>query len=283
MSSFNIILNSNDVVKQNGYANQLVFNFINGNFSIKKGMKLQLVSAQIPYSFYNISNYYNNTKFNIYWPRGTQMVLFNLNLPDGFYSINTFNNYIKYFCDINNLYLIDSNGNKIYFINFSVNLTYYSIELTISPVPSSNPQGYQSPPQGFQFPNITKTPQVEILNNKLKNYLGFKEGLYPSNPQSILYNVLSTNIPKSTEINSIFFQCNLIDNNVSVPSNIMDCIGIFNTSFGNNINYEAKLDKKVSLKEGIFNNLTINLLDDNLNPLPILDSNIILNLLISVE
>jgi hypothetical protein len=202
--SFNIILNSNNVVKNNNYANQLVFNFINGSFNVKKNMKLQLISAQIPYSFFNISNYYQNNKFNIYWPRGTNMILFNVTIPDGFYSVDTLNKYIKFFCDQNNLFLKDSTGNNVYYINFSINTIYYGIELLINPIPSSLPSGYTTAPPGFIFPNINKTPQIEILNNDFKNYLGYKPGLYPSSPQSTVYNVLSNNIPKSTNINSIF-------------------------------------------------------------------------------
>jgi hypothetical protein len=282
MSSFNIILNSNNVIKNNNYANQLQFNFINGSFSVKKNMKLQLVSAQIPYSFYNISNYYQNNKFNVYWPKGTQMVLYNITLPDGFYSVDSINKYLKYWSELNNLYLIDNNGNHIYYINMSVNTTYYANEIILTPIPSSLPTNWTAP-SGFQFPNMLKTPQIEILNNNFQKFLGFNYSLYPSSPQSTLYDVLSSNIPKSTEINSIFLNCNLVNNNVSVPSNVFDVIGIYNSQFGSNINYEAKINKKVDLKEGTYNNLVIQLLDDNLNLLPILDSNIILNLLITVE
>jgi len=280
MSSFNLILNSNNVVKNNGYANQLVFQFIGGSFTIKQGMKIQLVSAQIPYSFYNISNYYNNQSFNILWPQGSNMTTFNVIIPNGFYSISDLNKYIKFYCDTNNLYLIDSGGNHVYYINISVNTTYYANEIALYPIPTSLPSGYTAP-SGYQFPTSTKTPQLQILNNNFQKFIGFDYGSYPSIPQNTLYNKLSPNIPKSTEINSIFISSNISDNYISVPSNIIDAIPIYNTQFGANINYEAKIDKRVSLKAGTFNNISINLLDDNYNLLPILDPNIILNFLIT--
>jgi len=282
MSSFNIILNSKNVVKNNGFSNQLIFTFINGSFTIKENMKIQLISAQIPYSFYNISNYYNNQTFNILWPKLTNMITYTLTIPNGFYSVSDLNKYIKFFCDSNNLYLIDNNGNRVYYINFTVNTTYYGNQINLINIPTSLPSGYTAP-SGFQFPNISKTPQIQILNNNFQYYLGFNEGLYPPTIQSTPYEKLSTMIPKSTNINSIFLSSNITDNQISVPSNIIDSIQIFNTTFGANINYEAKLNKKISLKQGTYNNIIINLLDDDLNLLPILDPNIILNFLITSD
>ena len=191
MSSFNIILNSNNVEKNNGYANQLVFKFINGSFTIKPNMKIQLVSAQIPYSFYNISNYYNNQSFNILWPQGSGMTTFNVVIPNGFYSLSDLNKYIKFFCDTNNLYLIDNAGNHVYYINLSVNTTYYANQLNLYTIPTSLPSGYTAP-SGFQYPSSIKTPQIQILNNNFQKYLGFPVGLYPAPTQSTNYEKLSS-------------------------------------------------------------------------------------------
>jgi hypothetical protein len=281
MSSFNVILNSNNVKINNGYANQLIFEFINGSFTIKPNMKIQLVSAQIPYSFFNISNFYNNQKFNILWPRGSLMINYNVIIPNGFYSVSDINKYIKFFCDLNNLFLIDGGGNRVYYINFSNNSTYYSNQLNLYTIPSSLPSGYSSP-LNWTFPNVAKTPQIEILDNNFVIYSGFDVGLYPSTPQSINYEILSQRVPKSSNVNSIFISSNISDNEVSVPSNILDIIPIYG-SFGGNIHYESKLNKKISLKQGTYNNIIFNLLDDDLNLLPILDPNIILNFLITTE
>ena len=210
------------------------------------------------------------------------MTTYNIVIPNGFYSVSDINNYIKFYCDTNNLYLIDSSGNHVYYINFSVNITYYGNQISLYKIPISLPTNYTAP-IGFQFPTSIKTPQIQILNNNFQNYIGFPQGLYPSVVQSTNYEKLSPNIPKSTNINSIFLSTNITDNEISVPSNIIDCIPVYGTSFGSNINYEAKLNKKVSLKQGTFNNITINLLDDNYNLLPILDPNIILNFLITTE
>ena len=282
MSSFNIILNSKNVIKNNGYSNQLIFYFINGSFTIGQNMKIQLISAQIPYSFYNISNYYNNQTFNILWPKLGNMISYTVTIPNGFYSISDVNKYIKFFCDTNNLYLMDSTGSHVYYINVSTNTTYYGNQINLTNVPTTLPSGYTAP-SGFQFPTVSKTPQIQILNNNFQYYIGFTEGLYPPTVQSVSYEKLSNIIPKSTNINSIFLSSNITDNQISVPSNILDSIQIYNTQFGANINYEAKLNKKVSLKPGTYNNIIINLLDDDLNLLPILDPNIILNFLITTD
>jgi hypothetical protein len=96
--------------------------------------------------------------------------------------------------------------------------------------------------------------------------------------------VLSNITPVSSSTNSIVLRCNLINNGISVPGDILDSFGIFNTPFGNNINYASQLnDKKTTIKSGTYNDMVIVLTNENNEPLQNRDPNILLNLLITSD
>ena len=53
-------------------------------------MYVMLSSAQIPYSFFNITSAYNNNRFTFSFPTGAGAGIytnFNITIPDGFYTI----------------------------------------------------------------------------------------------------------------------------------------------------------------------------------------------------
>jgi hypothetical protein len=74
-------------------------------------------------------------------------------------------------------------------------------------------------------------------------------------------------------------RCNLVDNNIASPSDILDGVPI-NSTFGSNITYDPSFEKWVRMKDGTFNQMTITFNDQNLNTLFALDPNILLTLLI---
>lgn len=282
-NSFNLILNNNNIIQVNGFYNTFKYNFINGSFIIKEGMKLQLVSAQIPYSFFNISSLLNNNTFVLKWPKGTGYVDYNVIIPDGFYSYADLSNFLIYYCKLNGLYLVDNNGVTQNFISIQSNPTYYSVQINLTNIPITLPLNWSNP-ASLQLPTTTKTPIIQILNNKFSEYLGFTPGLYPPTTQSTSYMTLSNTTPRSSSTNSIIFRCNLINNNISIPGDVLDAIGIFNTPFGSNINYQSSLnDKKCSMKIGTYNEFTMLLTNEDGTPLQNRDPNVLLNLLITTE
>ena len=111
----------------------------NGGFRIDDDMEAMVSSAQIPYSIFNITAAYNNNSFVLNFPTGstsTSYTQFTIILPDGFYTMSDFNNYIDQFCITNGLYLINSSGQNVYYINFSTNQNYYAVQLLLYTVTS---------------------------------------------------------------------------------------------------------------------------------------------------
>ena len=63
---FNLIINSNNVA--NILNNMYQYNFKNGAFTVPENAQIMITSMQIPYSWYNVTQRYNNSQFRIHWP-----------------------------------------------------------------------------------------------------------------------------------------------------------------------------------------------------------------------
>ena len=284
MSSFTLVLNSSNVTNTNNNS-IYTYNFINGGFRIEDDMEVMVSSAQIPYSIFNITQAYNNNSFVLYFPTGStssSYTQFTITLPDGFYTMSDFNNYIDQFCISNGLYLINSSGQNVYYINFSTNQNYYAIQLLLYTVPISLPTGYTAPANwiGYSSYSSARTPYI-VINNSLTDYLGLIQGQYPPTlPQTSNYSLLSNKKPPiATYVNSIIIHSSLVNNNVVSPSDIIDAFQISNTTFGANINYAPAIEKYVKLSKGVYNSMIIYLTDQNNNPIIMNDPNILITLL----
>ena len=257
----------------------------NGGFRIDDDMEAMVSSAQIPYSIFNITAAYNNNSFVLNFPTGstsTSYTQFTIILPDGFYTMSDFNNYIDQFCITNGLYLINSSGQNVYYINFSTNQNYYAVQLLLYTVPTSLPVGYTAPSNwiGYSTYSSARTLYITIYNN-LSNYLGLTQGAYPVTlPQLSNYSLLSNKTPPiATNVNSIIIHSSLVNNSVVSPSNMLDAFQITNTTFGFNINYTPAIEKYVKLTKGVFNSMTLYLTDQNNTPITLNDPNILITLL----
>src|SRR4051812_31740368 len=67
---------------------------------------------------------YNNNRFGYRW---TNNIFYPVTLPDGFYTIADLNSYMQTITMVQNgHYMVDVNGDNVYFINFSANSVYYT-------------------------------------------------------------------------------------------------------------------------------------------------------------
>jgi hypothetical protein len=74
-------------------------------------------------------------------------------------------------------------------------------------------------------------------------------------------------------------RCNLINNNLATPSDILDLVPI-NATFGSNITYNPSFQRWLSIGDGTYSSMTITFNDQNLNTLYSKDPNLALTLLI---
>ena len=290
MPFYNLVLNSNNVT--GSYNNELIYSFCSGSFHIPSKSKIAVSQITIPYSWFNISTFYNNNTFSYRWFYGNGLYqTYSVTFPDGFYSISDLQNYLEQYMISQNQYFTNTvTQENLYYIYFQTNTTYYSIQLICSPIPTSLPTGYSAPTNGFNYNNSTAfgypnygygfTAQIVISSTtKFYKIIGFSAGTYPSTTTTSSYNILGTLIPNITPVNSLVILCDLVDNNVSSVSNILDTVAITST-FGSNINYTPTFQKWISLNAGNYVNFTMGIVDQDLNSIKILDSYMLISLIV---
>jgi hypothetical protein len=285
--SFTLVLNSSNVV---GTTNsQFKYNFLNGNFSSKDN-EICISALTVPYSFFNVSTFYNNQSFTLSFPTIATVQTLVITLPAGFYTVTDINNYIQNQCIIAGLYLRNSSGQYVYFFDMSYNTTYYSVQFVSSPVPTAATyvtDGYSLALTGTYSTSgglptsANQVPQIILPSSGgINTIVGFTAGTYPSSATSATaVSSLSNTLPVGTTVNSLTFRCNLISNNVTIPSDILDSCTI-NTTFGSNITYTPSFPKWISVSNGTFSNLLFNIVDQDLNAISARDPNVAITLMI---
>lgn len=87
--------------------------------------------------------------------------------------------------------------------------------------------------------------------------------------------------PLSTQVNGVIIRCNLVENPIASPSDVLDSFAITST-YGSNINYMPIGNNAVKMKKGKFNNVTISFSDQNYNPILALDPNVLITIIITL-
>jgi hypothetical protein len=277
--SYNLVINSSNVV--NSLNNQYRYDFINGSFEIPENSEIMISSLQIPYSWYNISTRYNNRKFTIFWPTGSNTYnTYNVELPEGFYTTVSLDAYLQQFAITNGLYLIETATQRNnYYISVVYNFTAYANQVVLKTVPTTLPAGFTAPANWAGYPTVSRTPYVEILqNNDFGKFLGFKVGTIGFNKTSN-YSENSPHAPLGSNVNSLVIKCNLVNNNVSSQTDIVDSFAI-NGNFGSNLNFNNNIEKWIRLNSGRYYSFIVTIVDEKMRDIQILDNNILINFII---
>lgn len=270
-----LILNSSNVVPSSNNS-KYKLNLSNANFVA--GDKIAIHSIQIPYSWFNISDYYSNNKFQ-YKFNG---VVYDILLYNQFLTIDDINLILKENLIMNGHYLVDSNGENWYPMNLSYNTARYCVQFDSFLIPPTLPTNYTNP--GNVFYNTAITPfnifQLIIPSTNITKIFGFNAGIYPPSNQTSRYAKLSDFIPNGSEVNSILVKCNLCSNDYSGTSDMIYSFPIGNTSFGTNIEKTSYEFAWIDIKTGSKNDITIEFCDQNYKPIFINDPNVCIQLLI---
>ena len=281
--SYALALNSTNVIGPNNSIFQ--YTFSSGSF-VAKDAEIALSSASIPYSWYNVSTYYNNQNFSLVFPLAASTTTLNITLPAGYYAITDIQNYIQQQCVANNLYLVDNNGNYVYYVYFSYNVNYYKIQVLLSAVPTTLPTNWIKPSAGTggwatALPSTGYAPQLVLpATGSISTILGFVPGAsYPSALTTLSQSILSTLTPNGSTVNSIVVRCSIVRNNIGSPTDILDAINI-TVPFGSAITYDPSFERWVKINDGTYSNITLTLTDQNFNTIYARDPNVSVTLLI---
>ena len=302
---FVLVLNSSNVSGNN--LSNYIYKFTTGSIEIPPNSEMCVSSVTIPYSWFNVNqSIYSNGTFSYNYPNTSGgFTQYTVSFLPGFYQVSDLNNAIQLYMFQNNQYIKLTNGSIIYFINLLTDQTFYTNQFILNIVPTSaNVATYYGVGaiigNGTTYPTVQSCCQVIIPANTSANGLtsfgtliGYSANTYPLtsvfpvlpsgtiSSSNYSVNVLGNITPNLTPVNSLILACNLVDNSITVPSNVLDSFNI-NSVFGGNITYQANFEKMVSLVSGRYQTMSLTLLDQNGNPVQANDANILITLIIKM-
>ncbi len=249
----------------NSKPNQLKMNFPYPFAS--QDNEIALSNLFVYYSWRNVTSSYGNNTVSYTMPSA---VTYSITFPDGYYSIADISAYIQLQMFNNGHYLVDENGNNVYFINLQANSVYYRTTLTCTPIPLALPTGWTNPASLSLSGNC---PILNITNAAFGTLLGFSVASYPAVTQGTTYQVNSNIIPTISPTTSINVTCNMVsDSKFNIfPQNIY--------TFSPNVAYGAQIQiQPLSLLwyrivDGFYPAVIIELKDQNNVDLGVLDVN----------
>lgn len=171
------------------------------------GKEVALGQLMIYYSWRNITATFGNNTGLSYTLNGTT---YNITFPDGYYSVGDISGFIQQAMFNNGHYLVDGNGDNIYYIALQENPVYYGVTATFTKMPTSLPSGWSNP---ASLPLNGATTYVNITNQNFGDLIGFTNGTYPASPIAASYtNVNNTKTPQVHPVSTVNICCNLINN-----------------------------------------------------------------------
>lgn len=279
-----LILNSSNLVND-GQNNKLVYKFPN---SVQfKDHYISLSQAQLYYSWFNITSSLMNNFFSYVWVNNAGVqTTYNVTIPNGLYEISNLNQFLQYTFIQNGHYLVNSSGENVYYAEFIVNPTRYSIQINTFLFPKTLPTGWSNP-GNIIFPLTSSfNPQINIPSGlgSIMGYNSFSTNInlnnsyvpptsdYISKNNSGTISYLSTKSPNVQPNSSILLNLTNIDNQYSQPSGILYSI-VPSVGIGEIINDTPVNYIWNKLIPGTYNELKLTLLGTDLNPIILKDPN----------
>jgi hypothetical protein len=280
MATQNILLNSSNIVP-NTKNSRLVYKFPSPQ--VYSNSAVAIHSLQMYYSWYNINaQLYNNHQFSYRWwnSNGALSTIRSVEIPNGYYTVQELSLFLQSEMLKNGHYLNDDAGKKYFFIEFVENPTYYSVQLNMLPMYSTLPTGW-SKGGNWQLPSTQQTAQVTILSTgNFKDIIGFNPGNYPPSTRSTLYQKTSDYAPQISPISSLVLRCNIARNSNALPDDIVYSFSSGSTVWGGIINEKPNELYFSPVLNGTFDKLELTFLDQNFNPVDIIDPNILITLVV---
>lgn len=249
--------------------------------------QISLNTLNVYFSWFNISSNLNNNKFSYKWfdSNGILNQVFDIEIRDGYYSVNNLNEYVQSILVSRGHYLQQvSSGNYVYHIEFTSNPVYYTIELNTYAMRTASVDFVRGSTD-WAFPAAYTTVQVIINStNQFGKLIGFASGVYPtiSDNQNKVH--VSSFSPIMDPISSILMLCSFAtQGGFSNPDNIIYSFTTGSSGFGDMIEKTPVSENYVNIRDGIYSNFTIDLVDQAYNKIDIRDPSILVMVNFRIE
>ncbi len=311
-----IVLNSTNIQGQNN--NRFVYDLA-GTKSVE-GCQIALNSLYMYYSWTNINSSPNaNNTYSITFPpldvdfSGNALddpipeTTYTIVMPDGIYDIDAVNYYLQNFCIDNNLYMSNSNGENVYFLQLQINLNQYKIQFNVFSIPCGGliPADLSMPLGGFSnnsttgnnypngaFPSAgTYVAPGWYFPDNFDGFVGFSSPTYkPSADQKYFIldqayplgaaSFLGDQAPNAQPNDILYVNCNLVKNNWANPSTFLYPIAAGGNSIGTQIRVEPPEFSYNNMQPGVASQLIVTITTKTGADIKILDPATIIVLLV---
>jgi hypothetical protein len=226
--------------------------------------EVALISASMYYSWNNISTILENRTFQYQYIDEddiTQTVT--VTLDEGLYEISDLNKALQFSMIKEGFYLIDSEGEHVYYLEFVINSVRNSVDINTYPVPDSHPGGFTTPPKWPGFPSVSYHPNLIIPSNSKFNQIigyasGFEIGIITGINESLTYS--SSVSPDVNPNSNLLVDVNLIDNAFAQPTGVIASI-VPDVSVGSLLRVSPPQYVFSPVKNGIYNSVVVRLLN----------------------
>jgi len=267
-------------VVQDGLNSSLVYNFPNSiRFS---DHSIAVAKISMYYSWTNINAFplANNTFQYQTIIGGVTQAAVTVTIPDGVYEISQLNEFLQFTFINAGFYLINDLGQNVYYAEWIVNPTLYSIQINTYPVPTSLPLGWTQPINWIGYPTVTYNPSLILLAN-FNKILGFAIN-FTTPLSSGVGNILSftSSIAPQVQPNpTLFVASSGIQNIYASPSSIIYSVTPV-VAVGEQIVDTPNEYVFSKFLEGTYSDIRLRFLGTDLNQIKLLDPTMTITLLI---
>ena len=272
-----LILNSTH--QDTNATNRFVYRFPQ-NVKFNKGDTVALQSISMYNSIFNVEASRSNNTMGIIWNANTS-VTYTFTIPDGNYTVAQLNYFLQQQCVLNNLYVTNSVGDYIYFVEILTNSTRYACQINSYALPTSaqaTTLGYTKPAgASWSFPATASNAQFIVPSTAFGSLIGFTPQTIPTSPTTATVQALSSITPQIAVVNSIILSCNLIQSKYATPINVFYSIPI-KVGFGSMIDITNTSPIFNNITQGYYSSIVIEFLDQHFERLVLHDFEIVLTL-----
>lgn len=249
---------------------------INLPFPIQaQNMYVALAKGYFYYSNPNCAPQYHNQTYQYIWVDGSVNTV---TMPAGNYQFSDMLGFFQLIMTQNTHYLIDNNGNQVFYLSFVLNQILYALTFTALPVPSVLPAGWSLPPGAtWVLPAMPTTPQFVIppvpagTSFGVPTMFGLPAGTYPPAPIATEYQTNSTAPPQISAVINFNLTCNLVSAS-AFNANAKIIYTLFPTvAYGALQTIEPVTLTYFKVADGMYNQVVLALTDQDNIPLPMID------------
>lgn len=274
--------------------------YLKQNTKFEKDDEIALYSADIWFSWVNISKtLFNNANFQYQWWGATstsEMITYDIEIPDGYYSVADLQEYIVTVLTSRYHYIYyktssASTTTNLYYIEFEENATSYAVQLNCLAMPSSvvasGTNGYQNPSIGrtgaypaWALPATTNANRVpKVIINSTNNFgalVGFSSGVYPSANSLTDTAIIGDLVPQMTPVSSVLMTCNLVQNKMSDPDNVIYSFSGTGISYGSQLQLRPNFLQYYPIKPSMYSYIEIKFYDQDYTLMQLKDPDILI-------